>query len=358
MKKIRLGILFGGQSAEHEISLQSAKNIVDAIDRSKYDLTLIGIDRDGLWYQSTPSTALPGNTATGLTIDSGTASTLSVVPGKNKTQMIATDPEKSILNETGALDVVFPILHGPQGEDGTVQGLLRLANIPFVGSDVLGSAVSMDKDVMKRLLAQADLPIGRYRVYRAHQRPQINYQDIVQTFSLPLYVKPANMGSSVGVSKVKHAEELEAAINTAFEYDQKILIEENIQGREIEVAVLGNDQPRASIAGEIIPVDGFYSFNAKYLDEKGAQLQIPAKLTTDQLSRLQDLAVRVFQTLECSGFARVDFFLTEDDQIFVNELNSIPGFTKISMFPRLWEASGIGYSALIDQLITLAMERH
>ncbi|MBI4084812.1 MAG: D-alanine--D-alanine ligase, partial [Candidatus Levybacteria bacterium] len=290
-----------------------------------------------------------------------------------------------------AVDVVFPVLHGTYGEDGTIQGLLKLANIPFVGASVLGSAVGMDKDVMKRLLRDAGLPVARFIVVKRSDviarseapyhlvqgeatkqsqrdrhgrlgRPRddkgISFNEIVKQLGLPFFVKPANAGSSVGVSKVHNEKEFASAVNTAFSYDSKMLVEEFIKGREIECSVLGNENATASLPGEIIPTHEFYDYDAKYIDEKGAALQIPATLQQKKVKEVQALAVKAFQTLCCEGMARVDFFLNKNGKFFVNEINTIPGFTKISMYPKLWEASGVPYSELIDRLIQLAIERH
>jgi D-alanine-D-alanine ligase len=253
------------------------------------------------------------------------------------------------------VDVIFPILHGPFGEDGTLQGLLKLANIPFVGASVLGSAVGMDKDVMKRLLREAGILIGKFSTIKADNIP--TYEKVIKNLGQPFFIKPANMGSSIGVSKVKEKKDYQKAIQEAFNYDGKIILEENIVGREIECAVLGNDDPAASIPGEIIPSHDFYSYEAKYLDENGARLEIPAKLSNQLVKKIQLLAIKTFEVLSCEGMSRVDCFLRENGDILVNEINTIPGFTSISMYPKMWEASGISYPDLIDKLIQLAFER-
>jgi D-alanine-D-alanine ligase len=253
--------------------------------------------------------------------------------------------------------VVFPVLHGPFGEDGTVQGLLKLANIAFVGAGVLGSAIGMDKDVMKRLLRDAGIPVVRFMVANRYSSNGIDFDDVRDQLGLPLFVKPANLGSSVGIHKVNDRDEFERAVRDALNYDNKILIEECIKGREIECSVLGNDNPIASVPGEILPRHEFYSYEAKYLDENGAVLEIPAKLPAETSERIRQLATKTFTVLCCEGMARVDFFLRNDEEIIVNEINTIPGFTRISMYPKLWEATGISYSDLIDRLIQLAIER-
>jgi D-alanine-D-alanine ligase len=352
-KKIRVGILFGGQSAEHEVSLQSAKNIIDAIDRNKYEVVLIGIDKRGQWHLNEESRFLLPTTQSELPELSESGEKLALVPGKQNQQLVAASGEQRL----GSLDVIFPVLHGPFGEDGTVQGLLKLANIAFVGAGVLGSAVGMDKDVMKRLLRDAGIPVAKFVVANRYSRQEIAFDYARGQLGLPLFIKPANLGSSVGIHKVKDRQGFEAAVHDAFNYDNKILIEECIDGREVECSVLGNDDPIASVPGEILPRHEFYSYEAKYLDENSAVLEIPAKLPLDISESIRELAIKAFSVLCCEGMARVDFFLRNGREIIVNELNTIPGFTRISMYPKLWEATGISYSELIDKLIELAIER-
>jgi len=357
MKKI--GILFGGKSAEHEISLLSAKNIYEAIDRTKFEPVLIGIDKSGRWLL---------NDAENFLLNSSDASLVKLNPeGKhvairpeNKGVLPADEEGNISLNGNIALDAVFPVLHGPFGEDGTIQGLLKLADIPFIGPGVLGSAVGMDKDVMKRLLRDAGVPIGKFISFRSHEKAP-SFKEIEAAVGSPFFIKPANMGSSVGISKVHNEEELTAALKDAFLYDTKVIIEEYIQGREIECAVLGNEEPVASLPGEVITAHEFYSYDAKYIDEKGAVLEIPAKLESDTIKRVQEIAVKVFKVLCCEGLSRVDFFLKETAgkqyEIIVNEINTIPGFTRISMYPKMWEASGVSYTELITRLIEFALSR-
>jgi D-alanine-D-alanine ligase len=352
-KKIRVGILFGGRSAEHEVSLQSAKNIIDAIDTNKYEVVLIGIDKKGQWHLNEESRFLLPVVESGLAELPQKGENLALVPGKEDEQLVALSGQQRL----GPLDVIFPVLHGPFGEDGTVQGLLKLANIAFVGAGVLGSAVGMDKDVMKRLLRDAGIPVARFIAVNRYSSKQIGFDEVQVELGLPLFVKPANLGSSVGISRVKDSEEFERAVREALLYDHKILIEECIKGREIECSVLGNDNPIASIPGEILPRHEFYSYEAKYLDENGAVLEIPAKLPSETSERIRQLAIKTFTVLCCEGMARVDFFLRNGEEIIVNEINTIPGFTRISMYPKLWEATGISYSELIDRLIQLAIER-
>jgi len=352
-EKIRVGILFGGKSAEHEVSLLSAKSIVEAIDKTKYEVVLISIDKKGRWHLNESSNFLLHSDNPELVKLKKADGTIALVPGGDGGQLVSLVSRKSV----GPIDVVFPVLHGPFGEDGTVQGLLKLANIPFVGASVLGSAVSMDKDVSKRLLRDAGIPVGRFVVFNRCNLDKIDFSEIKSQLGMPVFVKPANLGSSVGISKVDCREKFKASLNLAFQYDQKILIEEYIEAREIECSVLGNDDPIASLPGEILPKDEFYSYKAKYLDENGAVLEIPAKLGPDVVKKIQDCAVQVFKVLCCQGMARVDFFLRGNDDIIVSEVNTIPGFTKISMYPKLWQVSGISYPQLIDRLIQLAIER-
>jgi len=346
-RKIRVGILFGGKSAEHEVSLRSAKNVYDALDKEKYEPVLIGIDKRGKWLLEDRSRFLLEN---GNTKQEEKGESVALVP---QSDGAVTNLERP--GEREKIDVVFPVLHGTFGEDGTVQGLLKLANIPFVGAGVLGSAIGMDKDVMKRILRDAGIPIARFKTFR--EGDTLEFQEIARALGVPLFIKPANLGSSVGVHKARTEEEFRAAVRDAFIYDRKILVEEYIKGREIECSVLGNEEPIASLAGEVIPTHEFYSYEAKYLDENGAALEVPAKLSGEIMKQVQDMAVRAFKALECEGMARVDFFLKENGDLFVNEINTIPGFTSISMYPKLWEATGISYSELVDRLIMLAIER-
>ncbi len=307
-KKLKIGVLFGGKSAEHEVSLASAKNVIAALDKTKYQIIPIKIPKNGVFNFSLVK----------------------------------------------KVDVVFPVMHGPFGEDGSMQGFLKLSGVPFVGAGVLGSAVGMDKDVMKRLFRDAGIPIGKFVTLKAGDK--VDFNKIKKELGLPMFIKPANMGSSVGVSKIKNEAEFKTSIKKAFEFDSKIIIEEFINGREIECAVLGNDTPMASLPGEISFNQEFYSYDAKYIDD-GYKIEIPAKIDTKTTKKIQELAIKVFQTLNCEGLGRVDFFLTKTGKIYANEINTIPGFTNISMYPKLWEASGIPQTKLIDRLIDLAIER-
>jgi D-alanine-D-alanine ligase len=348
-KKLRVAILFGGKSAEHEISLISARNIVEAMDPDKYEVIAIGIDKHGRWYLDEGARLLRGEEQSKVEF-SDAKNAAAVLPGDTPTPMVRRHGAAF-----GDVDVVFPILHGPFGEDGTVQGLLKLANLPFVGAGVLGSAVGMDKDVMKRLLRDAKIPTPNFLAFARSDK--ISFARVRKILGMPLFIKPANLGSSVGISKVAKSAQFNAAIKEAFRYDNKIIIEEFIRGREIECSVLGNENPIASLPGEIIVQHDFYSYDAKYIDEKGARFEIPARLPKAVVEKIRALALRSYRVLCCEGMARVDFFLRANGQVVVNEINTIPGFTKISMYPKMWQASGISYARLIDRLIELALER-
>lgn len=343
--------MFGGKSVEHEVSLRSASNVIAALDRKKYTPVLIGIDKGGHWQTGQDLLGSGVSAMSALAQEGQHHVTLTPANAGQLVPLSAGAKRESLQS----VDVVFPILHGPLGEDGTVQGLLKLAGVPFVGASVLGSAIGMDKDVMKRLLREAGLPVAKFITLRKGE--PCSYRETVRVLGSPLFVKPANAGSSVGISKVKRAKDFKEAVRVAFTYDTKVIIEESIVGQEIECAVLGNHKPIASIPGEVIPTHEFYSYEAKYLDEQGARIEIPARLTKQQVKAVQLLAKRVFKTLECSGLGRVDFFLTPRGRWYVNEINTLPGFTSISMYPKLFEATGIPYAELIDRLIMLALER-
>jgi D-alanine-D-alanine ligase len=355
--RIHVAILFGGRSGEHEISLRSARSVVNAIDRDRFELSLVGIDHAGAWYLLDEAAFLALTVVEGARVEGvGTPVTLSPSPVR-RTLVDLANPTRPLPR----LDVVFPILHGTFGEDGTIQGLLDLADLPYVGAGVLGSAVGMDKDVQKRLLREAGISVVPF--VAATRRQWTVARDAVQAavdaLGLPLFVKPANLGSSVGITKVTDPRHLPAAVAAALDYDTKALIEAGIDGRELECAVLGNDEPAASVPGEIRPRQEFYSYEAKYIDAEGAVLLIPAPLSPDETATVQRLALQAFQVLECAGMARVDFFLErKTGTLYVNEINTIPGFTAISMYPKLWEHSGTPYTALITGLIELALERH
>jgi D-alanine-D-alanine ligase len=356
LAKLRVGILFGGKSAEHEVSIQSARHVVAALDPEKYETVLVGIDRKGTWFlDERCRDLLEGDVTT--SVPEGEES-VALVAESGKGQLIRTRSQAADRSDLQGVDVVFPVLHGPYGEDGSLQGLLKQANVPYVGAGVLGSAVGMDKDVMKRLLRDAGIPGPGFVTIHRSRRSVARYREITDELGSPVFVKPANLGSSVGISKAADETAFEKALDEAFEYDDKVIIEEAIPGREIECSVLGNEDPIASVPGEVVPHHEFYSYEAKYLDENGAALIVPADLPDGLVTKVQELAIRAFQTLCCEGMARADFFLREDGELFVNEINTIPGFTRISMYPKLWEASGLPPTKLVDRLIELAIERH
>jgi D-alanine-D-alanine ligase len=359
--KTRVLILFGGRSAEHEISLLSARNVFLALDRARFDPVLVGIDRQGRWRLEPEATLLAATGDPRGLMLRGAGPELSVPVHPEPAP-----PPSAERPLIGPDDVVFPMLHGTYGEDGTVQGLLELADVAYVGAGHLGSAIGMDKEVTKRLLAQAGLPVVPWRLCTAHQLARAPDEVVAEKLKeigelgYPLFVKPANAGSSVGVSKVKTPSALMAALRTALGYDRKVLAEAAVDAREIECAVLGNDEPQASVPGEIVVShpDGFYSYDAKYVDPNGAAWKIPADLPPETAERVRTLSVRVFLALELSGMARVDFFLDRGSgALHVNEVNTLPGFTAISMYPKMWEASGLPPGALVTRLIDLAIER-
>jgi D-alanine-D-alanine ligase len=344
-KKIHVGLLFGGRSGEHEVSVASALSVYAALDKSRYDVTLIGIDKQGQWHLPEAKTFL---------IDGAAPMSATVPEAANSVGAV---PEVRIPR----VDVVLPILHGTYGEDGTIQGLLELAQIPYAGSGVLGSSVGMDKDVARRLLTAAGIKTVPTRCVRKHEyaaNMSATEEKILREFQFPFFIKPANAGSSVGVHKIKAREQLAPALRDAFAFDLKVLVEKGVAARELECAVLGNDEPRASVVGEVIPRHEFYSYEAKYLDADGVELAAPAKDLPPPISdKIREWALLAFRTLECRGLARVDFFLDKNTgELYLNEINTIPGFTSVSMYPRMWQASGLSYPALLDELIRLALE--
>jgi len=345
-KKPTIGLLFGGRSAEHEVSLLSAANVDAALRQAGYGVVRIGIDRTGKWF-------LLDDIVSPQAGDSG-ARHVALAPGCGGT-LFALDGSGDPL--PGPVDVVFPVLHGPFGEDGTVQGLLKLAQVAFVGPDVLGSAVAMDKDVCKRLLREAGIGVGDFLSVERGNR--VAYETVLDRLGMPVFVKPANLGSSVGISKAHDAAEFAAAVEKAFHFDDKILIERDANGREIECAVLSLDGPAASLPGEIVPEGnhGFYSYDAKYIDADGARLLVPAQLPGDIVAQVRDLSVAVSRILGCEGMVRVDFFLKATGELIVNEVNTLPGFTAISMYPKLWEASGTPPAELVARLVEHAQRR-
>ncbi len=351
-KKIRVGVIFGGRSGEHQVSLRSAESVIKAIDKKKYEVVPIAVTQQGRWLISGDAKAM---------LPEG-------VMRANHHQSVAIigDPTQQGLKRLDAnvsehLDVVFPVLHGTYGEDGTIQGLLEMAGVPYVGCGVLASATGMDKVVMKQLFAQAGLIIADYEWFlRAawEAQPDAIIKRIARRLGYPVFVKPANLGSSVGISKAQDRRELIAAINDAARYDRKVIVERAIVGREIEVGVLGNDHPAASLPGEVITGHEFYDYEDKYVDTT-SRTEVPARLSKKTIERLQRDAIKAFQAIDGSGLARVDFFVERDtERVIINEVNTMPGFTSISMYPKMWEASGIGYGELIDRLIGLAFERH
>jgi len=350
LKKTRIAILCGGQSQEHEISILSTQNVIKALDKNKYDISLILINKSGAWRSANPEQLV------GVEKNAN-----QVTPAEDKD--LSAEKKSGLVFDTiypellAEIDVAFPILHGPYGEDGTVQGLLKLANIPFVGSDVLSSAICMDKDITKRLLREAGILVAKNLVYRKAERAKISFSTVAEALGLPFFVKPANLGSSIGISKVHSILEFEQALDEAFTHDSKILFEEFIQGREIECSVLGNDFPMASLPGELVSHHEFYSYQAKYFDKDGATITIPANLSETSVKQIQELAIRAFKLLGCSGMARVDFFYKSEQEIYLNEVNTIPGFTNNSMYPKLWEASGIDYPSLIEKLVEFSLEK-
>jgi len=352
----RVAVLFGGRSAEHEISCVSARSVIDAIEPGMSDVVLIGIARDGSWHLMAGPPALPSETGRMPEVTAGSGATVELAAESGTRELVAADGTRE------PIDVVFPVLHGPLGEDGAVQGMLELAGVPYVGAGVLGSALGMDKAVQKVLFAAAGLPIVPHEVVRESEWDEDPEVVVARATGLgfPLFTKPATLGSSVGITKVHGPDELDAGMDEAFRYARKAVVEKGLEDiREIECAVLGNDDPVASIAGEIVPTGHeFYDYEAKYLDEFGARLVIPADLKPDIVEQVQRMAVTAFRASECAGMARVDFFLLGEDELWVNEINTIPGFTQISMYPKLWEASGLSFAALVDRLLDLAIERH
>ncbi len=387
MKKLRVGVLFGGRSGEHEVSLLSAAAVLKAIDKKKYDVIPIGITKEGRWVTAAHAERLlkghaggaanprhlragdPDATSAAAVLAKGGGVVVPPMPGQDHSSLMPFETDANQLQPARSpidVDIIFPVLHGTFGEDGTIQGLLELADIAYVGAGVLGSAAGMDKDVMKRLFRDAGLPLVKHltvlrRLWRAD--PKAVRRQIESRLKYPVFVKPANLGSSVGISKVHNTSELATAMNEAARYDRKLVIEQGVGGkkdraREIECSVLGNDDPVASVPGEIVPIKEFYDYSAKYLVE-GSESIIPAKLRNSERDQVQRLAVAAFRAVDCAGLARVDFLMDpRSRKIFVNEINTMPGFTSISMYPKMWAASGIPYPELMERLIQLGLERH
>jgi D-alanine-D-alanine ligase len=368
MKRLRVAVIFGGRSGEHDVSLISATSIIQALDPKKYDVVPIGITREGRWLRgNSAEKLLPAKSVPESVIESGSPIVLAPEPGALRRAGEDSAPE---------LDIAIPVLHGTFGEDGTIQGLLELADIPYVGAGVLGSAVSMDKEVMKRLFVQAGLPVVPWVTLQRREwerQPAKALRLLARQLKYPMFVKPANLGSSVGISKVHKVAELGAALDLAAQYDSKIVVEQGVDARELECSVLGNDDPRASLPGEVKPCNEFYDYEAKYV-KSGSEILIPAPLSPAMIRKVQQLAVGAFRAVDCSGLARVDFFLermppaaaraktrvaraARTPRLFVNEINTMPGFTPISMFPKMWAASGLAYPQLLDEMIRLGLER-
>ncbi len=355
-ERLNVGVVFGGISAEHEVSWVSARNVIRVMDPERYRVLPILIDQQGHWF---------------LLEDSGKLDSYAFEEGRSSTPVpqdrrVLLDPEggkihlvnRKTAEREGVLDLIFPLVHGTCGEDGTLQGLCRIYRIPFVGPCVMASSTCMDKDVMKRILHDRGIPTPAFVSLLQEEAPEQDLREIVEKLGLPLFVKPANLGSSVGIRKAKSLEELEQAVSYAFRFDRKIIVEVSIEGREIECSVLGNEAPEASVPGEILPRHEFYSYEAKYCDPAGAELKIPAELDPEVTERVRSMALKSFMAMECEGMARVDFFVLKDGSVMVNELNTIPGFTDISMYPKLWEASGLPCGELVHRLIQLGLERH
>ena len=386
MRKLRVGILFGGRSGEHEVSLLSAASVLNAIDKDKYEVVPIGITKEGRWLTSEHAENLltgklvleprnlragdPETTSPAAVLAQGESVVVPPEPLHRRSGLVPFQTDAPLARRASDrainIDIIFPVLHGTFGEDGTIQGLFELADIPYVGAGVLGSAAGMDKDIMKSLFIASGIPIVKHvTILRsAWESDAKKVQKLVESkLTYPVFVKPANLGSSVGISKAHNRKELGPAIEEAAKFDRKIVIEQGVGGkkdkaREIECSVLGNDEPIASVPGEIVPGKEFYDYTAKYVDE-GSQLIIPAKLSKAETKRVQELAVRAFQAVDCSGLARVDFLMDpKARKIYLNEINTMPGFTSISMYPKLWAASGLAYADLIDRLIELGLERH
>lgn len=346
---MNVAILFGGKSAEYEISIRSANNVFKFIDRTKFNPILIKIDKNGRWLTDK------------FMVEKFDFSEIKDISDFNPADIVVLNPgsdKKFIIKDSDVeftVDVVHPVLHGPNGEDGSMQGLLKILNLPFVGPGVLGSAVGMDKEIMKRLLKESGIKIGDYLVARYGDFP--DFETVKSELGLPVYIKPANMGSSVGISRVSDSSQYKKAIDLAYKYDTKLVIEANIDGREVECAVLGNENPKASVPGEVAATKEFYDYEAKYLDDNGYEIKIPADLDKDTETKVRETALKTFKILECEGLSRVDVFVTKDNDVIVNEINTLPGFTSISMYPMLWKASGIEYTDLISKLLFLAIDR-
>lgn len=352
--KIKVGIVFGGRSPEHNISLLSAYNVVGNIDRSKFEPVLLAIDKNGVWHYGGDTMNITNpNDATSVSLPQFD-NTIYISQNTHDGAIIDSSTGKTITK----IDVLYPVLHGANGEDGSIQGLAKVAGLPCVGCSILGSAAGMDKDVTKRLLRDSNIGIADFVTLRKGYNEHLTFEEISSKLGKELFIKPANLGSSVGVSYVDNEKDFNKAVQLGFKYDPKVIVEEKITGREIECAVLGNEHPKPSAIGEILPKTEWYTFENKYVDDDGAGLAIPAKLDDETTKLAQNIAVDTYINLECCGLTRVDMFLKENGEIIVNEVNTLPGFTQISMYPKLWSHSGIEYQDLITKLISLAIERH
>lgn len=352
-EKIKVGVVYGGRSPEHNISLLSASNVIENIDRDKFEVVLLAIDKIGIWHHNQGKLRLknPGN-----------AKLISLPAFDNVIYLSQNAGDHAIIDKASGqviskIDVLYPVLHGAYGEDGSIQGLAKVAGLPCVGCGILGSSAGMDKDVTKRLLRDSGIGIADFVTLRKGYNDHLSYAEIKKKIGGEMFVKPANLGSSVGISFVDNEEDFIAAVKEGFQYDPKVIIEEKITGREIECAVLGNEKPTASVIGEILPKTEWYTFENKYVDDDGAGLEIPAKLSNEETERARSIAIDTYINLECCGLTRVDMFLKQDGEIIVNEINTLPGFTQISMYPKLWGASGLEYQELITKLINLAIEK-
>ena len=355
-RKLRIGVIFGGRSGEHEVSLMSAQSVMGALDPEKYEVVAIGIDKSGQWLVGEPMAAL----SEGASNSAHLATLLPDPRASALMQMERQETKPTALSEVAQLDVIVPILHGPYGEDGTVQGLLELAGLPYVGAGVVGSAVGMDKAIFKNVMAANQIPVLPWQLIRGgdwRRRPQVILDELEAAFTYPLFTKPANLGSSVGITKCDDRDELAAGLEKAASYDRRLIVEQGIDARELEVAVLGNDNPIASVVGEIRPRREFYDYVAKYVSDD-SELLIPAPLEPEVAEEVRALALRAYQAIDCAGMGRVDLLLDrKSGRLYLNEINTIPGFTRISMYPKLWQASGISYPELLDRLIELALDR-
>lgn len=342
MSKIKVAILYGGRSVEHGVSINSARNIFEYIDKTKYEPFPIGISKKGVWYLTS---------GVDKEMEKGSPLKLQLDPGNPSLQ---TADGKSI-----SVDVVFPVLHGTDGEDGSIQGLLKAMELPMVGTGVLGSAMSMSKLITKRLLKEAGVPVTKFKAVHFNQKDTLNFSEAKAEFGLPFMVKAASLGSSVGISKVKSEADFTRAIEDAFRYDDTVLIEQYVKGREIECAILGNNPPQASLPGEIVinPQYEFYTFDAKYVDGDAVKIEVPAKLEPSIVEKIRELSIKTYQTLHCEDFSRIDLFLSDDGHIYINEINTIPGFTNSSMYPMMWKDHGVSFTELISKLVELCLER-